>query len=102
MRDRAYGFCIEEKPSAVACLIEQDHALYEYARAFALVRMFRDEQEPVFPYAVGHKLDLAAFDQARSYCRSIYEDHGARDARMLGPCLAVTVGADYFGIVHVP
>jgi hypothetical protein len=102
MRDRAYGYCLREKPSEKDCFNEQDHSLFDYTNAFGLVRIFHSEAEPTFPYAVGHKQSRAAFERVRRYCRSVYEDAGSRDARSLGPCVSAGVGADFFGVVPVP
>lgn len=99
MRDRAYRYCLTEKASDQSCFAEQDHSLFEYANSYRLVRIFRSEDKPTFPFAVAHKRDAAAFDRAESYCRSVYEDQGSRDARGLGPCMSAVVGADFFGVV---
>lgn len=101
MRDRAYQFCSAEKPSDKSCPSEQDYSLFEYSNAFRLVRLFRSADGPSDPFAIGHKLDPAAFERAKRYCYSIYEDDGSRDARGLGPCMSAAVGADFFGIVPV-
>jgi hypothetical protein len=101
MRDRAYRYCLTEKASDQTCLAAQDHSLFEYANSFRLVRIFRAEDKPTFPFAVAHKRDPAVFDRAESYCRSVYEDQGSRDARGLGPCMSAAVGADFFGVVPV-
>lgn len=101
MRDRAYLYCLNERKTDQPCLIDQDHSLFEYANSFRLVRMFRSEDEPTFPYAVAHKQNPAAFDRIHRYCRSIYQGQGSRDARALGPCMSAGVGADFFGVVPV-
>lgn len=101
MRDRAYGYCQKEKPSDSACFVEQDISLFEYARSFAMVRIYRSERNPTFPYARGHKANPAAFERVKSYCQSIYEDHGSADARFLGACMMDGLGGDFFGIVAV-
>lgn len=102
MRDRAYGFCMVEKASDEGCIDEQDHSLFHYVSSFALVRLFRAERRPTNPFAAGHIDDPSAFDGMQSYCYSIYSDHGARDARMLGPCMMARLGGDFFGVVSVP
>ena len=102
MRDRAYRYCFDEKASAEGCLDEQDHSLFQYANSFRLVRTFRSEAEPTFPFAAAHKQDPAAFERVHLYCRSIYQDQGARDARALGPCMSAGVGADFFSVIPVP
>ncbi|HEU0311302.1 MAG TPA: hypothetical protein VFR36_08810 [Sphingomicrobium sp.] len=102
MRDRAYSYCLTEKPSDQDCLREQDDSLFQYASSFGLIRIFRAENEPTFPFAAGHQLDPSAFERVHRYCRSIYVDQGSRDARSLGPCMSAGIGADYFGIVPVP
>jgi hypothetical protein len=101
MRDRAYGYCYQEKASDEKCLVEQDLSLFEYARSFALIRIFHSERYPTFPYARGHQADPAAFERIRTYCRSIYEDHGRADARLLGPCMLDGLGGDFFGVASV-
>ena len=101
MRDRAYQFCIHEMSSETSCLNDQDHSLFEYARSFALVRIFREEANPEFPYAKAHKADPAAFQRINKYCRSVYESHKSGDARMLGPCMAARVGGDFFNVIPV-
>lgn len=102
MRDRAYRYCLTEKVSDHGCFAQQDQSLFEYANSFRVVRIFRSENKPTFPFAVAHKGDPAAFGRAESYCRSVYEDQGSRDARSLGPCMSAVVGADYFGVIPVP
>ncbi len=101
MRDRAYQFCLSEKASDEECVKEQDHSLFQYANTFRLVRIFRSEENPTYPYAVAHKNDPSAFERIQRYCLSLYEDQGARDARALGPCMSAAVGADFFRIVPV-
>jgi len=102
MRDRAYVFCLTKKASDKNCPTEQDWSLLTYANAFSLVRQFRSEANPTFPFAEGHKLNPSAFELARRYCLSVYADAGSGDARSLGPCMSAAVGGDYFGIVPVP
>lgn len=102
MRDRSYSYCLSKRPSDEDCFNLQDHSLFEYANAFALVRIYRSEKNPAFPYARAHKETPAAFEQVYRYCRSVYDDAGARDARSLGPCMSAGVGADFFGVVPVP
>lgn len=103
MRDRAYGYCHRQKPADASCPLNQDASLFYYARSFALIRIYRTERsEPKSPYIVGHQADPAAFDKVKSYCRSIYEDHGASDARVLGPCMMDGLGGDFFGVAVVP
>ena len=102
MRDRAYRYCLSNKPSDQSCLGEQDHSLFQYSNSFRLVRVFRSEAKPTFPYAVAHKEDPAAFERVHQYCRSVYEGQGAGDARALGPCMSAGVGADFFGVIPVP
>ena len=101
MRDRAYRYCLTVKGSDQRCFAEQDHSLFEYANSFRMVRIFRSEAKPTFPFAIAHKRDTAAFGRAESYCRSVYEDQGSRDARGLGPCMSAAVGADFFGVMPV-
>ncbi len=101
MRDRAYSFCADKKPPNPNCFDEQDHSLFEYARSFDTIRLFRAEQNPTFPFALGHKLDPNAFKRVHDYCRTVYTDHGSDDARMLGPCMIAGTGGDYFGVVQV-
>jgi hypothetical protein len=102
MRDRAYRYCLGRKAPDENCFREQDQSLFAFAKSFALVRTFRSEQEPTFPFAVAHQLEPAAFEGVRRYCQSVYEDAGSGDARSLGPCMSAAVGADFFGIVPVP
>jgi len=102
MRNRAYHYCLSEKSSDQSCLGDQDHSLFQYANSFRLVRTFRSEAKPTFPYAVAHKEDPAAFNRVLQYCRSAYEDQGSNDARALGPCMSAGIGADYFGLIPVP
>ena len=102
MRDRAYRYCLTEKPSDQACFAQQDQSLFEFANSYRVVRIFRSENKSTFPFALAHKEHPAAFGRAESYCRSVYEDQGSRDARSLGPCMAAAVGADYFGVIPVP
>lgn len=101
MRNRAYGYCLSKKPSDQLCTAEEDHSLFEYANSFRTVRLFRSEDKPTFPFAVAHKQDASAFERARRYCNSVYEDQGSRDARSLGPCMSAAIGADFFGFVPV-
>ena len=101
MRDRAYRFCLSKKSSDEECTGEQDQSLFAYANSFRLVRGFRSEVEPVFPYARAHKDDPSAFGRALNYCGSIYVDQRSEDARSLGPCMSGAVGADYFGVIPV-
>ena len=101
MRDRAYRYCLNERASDQNCLGEQDHSLFAYANSFRLVRIFRSESEPTFPFAIAHKQDPAAFERVHQYCRSVYEDQGSSDARGLGPCMSAGIGADFFGVVPV-
>ena len=102
MRDRAYDYCSTEKASDNSCADAQDESLFQYANTFRLIGIFRSEPDPTFAFAIGHKQDPAALDRIHRYCRSIYEDHGSRDARVLGPCMSAGVGADFFGVVGVP
>ncbi len=102
MRDRAYSYCLDEKPAAKNCLAQQDESLFGYANAFRLARIFRSEPNPTFNYALAHKNDPSAFERVSAYCRSVYDDQGSRDARGLGPCMAAGLGADYFHILAVP
>lgn len=101
MRNRAYGYCADVKGTDEDCLREQDHSLLAYANAFRLVRIFRSEAKPTFPFAVAHKRDPAAFARIRRHCRSIYEDQGRGDARSLGPCMSAGTGADFFDVLSV-
>ncbi len=102
MRYRAYSYCFDKKPTNETCFGQQDESLFGYANSFRLVRIFRSEPDPTFAYAVAHKNDPAAFERVRTYCYSVYDDQGSRDARSLGPCMAAGLGADYFHILAVP
>ena len=101
MRDRAYAYCLREKLGDPECTEEQDRSIFFYARSFLLVPLFRSEANPQFSFARAHKLNPEAFDTIHRQCRAIYEDHGSHDARMLGPCMAAGLGADYFAIADV-
>jgi len=102
MRDRAYVFCLTKKASDKNCTGEQDWSLFTYANAFYMVRQFRSESNPTFPFAKGHSSNPSAFELPRRYCMSVYVDAGSQDARSLGPCMSAATGGDYFGIVPVP
>jgi hypothetical protein len=101
MRDRAYLFCQNNKGSAKGCEAQQDWSIFEYANAFRLVRLFRSEQSPRFPFAMAHQRDLTAFQRVRNYCQATYQDQGSDDARGLGPCMAAGTGADFFGVLPI-
>ncbi len=101
MRDHAYRFCLSNKASDQGCLNEQDHSLFQYANSFRLVRLFRSEAKPTFPYAIAHKNNPAAFQRVLRYCRSAYEDQGSGDTRVLGPCMSAGMGSDFFGVIPV-
>ena len=101
MRDQAYRYCLSEKVSDQNCLGDQDVSLFGYANSFRVIRLFRQESKPTLPFAIGHMQDPTAFERVNRYCQSIYEDHGSRDARSLGPCMSAGVGADFFGVVPV-
>jgi hypothetical protein len=100
MRDRAYAFCLD-KPASAICERDQDLSLWAYADSFRLVRIFRADPAPTFPFAVSHSRDPGAFKRVRRYCEGVYRDLGAGDARMLGPCMSDGVGGDFFGIIAV-
>jgi len=102
IRDRGYAYCLTKKPTDKDCANQQDHSVFMYASAFAMVRMFRSEAKPTFPYAIGHKQGPETFDLVRRYCMSVYDDAGSNDARALGPCMSAGVGADFFGVVPKP
>ena len=102
MRDRAYAFCLTEKPSDKNCASEQDWSLLTYANAFSLFREFRSEANATFPFAKAYAQRPSAFEVPRRYCLSVYVDAGSHDARSLGPCMSAATGGDYFGIVAVP
>ncbi len=78
IRDRAYGFCLARSPADKNCLNEQDHSIFMYASAFAMIRMFRSEPKPTVAYAVALKERPDLFEQVRRYCRSVYEDAGRK------------------------
>jgi len=101
MRNRAYAYCMARSKADTTCLNEQDHSLFEYANAFRLVRIFRSDPKPKFRFAVAHKRDPTLIQKISAYCRSAYEDAGARDARSLGPCMSAGVGGDFFSATTV-
>jgi hypothetical protein len=101
IRDRAYAFCEQIKGSGKGCEAQQDWSIFEYANAFRVVRMFRSERSPSFPFAIAHQQDFTAFQRVRDYCQATYQDQGSDDARGLGPCMAAGTGADFFGILPV-
>ncbi|WP_221234846.1 hypothetical protein [Sphingomonas aerophila] len=101
MRDRAYIFCRQNKELNKECEAQQDYSIFEYANAFRVVRLFRSERSPSFPFAMAHQRDLTAFQRVRDYCQATYQDQGSDDARGLGPCMAAGTGADFFGVLPV-
>lgn len=101
MRDRAYRYCVSAKAGDRQCFVEQDLSLFEFARSFAIARFLISEDSPANFYAEGLRSDPKAFRRAVAYCYSIYSDHGAADARMLGPCVSPAVGGNFFGIATV-
>jgi len=101
MRDRAYVFCRSNKGSGKECEAQQDWSIFEYANAFRVVRLFRSERSPSFPFAMAHQRDSAAFQRVRNYCETTYQDQGSDDARGLGPCMAAGTGADFFGVLPI-
>ena len=92
---------MDKRPADRSCNDEQDHALVAYANSFAMIRILREDPNPTLPMARGHQLDPSAFGRIRAHCRSVYTDHGSRDARMLGPCMSAATGGDYFGVMPV-
>ncbi|MHA3841354.1 hypothetical protein ACX0GZ_09055 [Sphingomonas aestuarii] len=102
IRDRAYAFCQRKLQGANAdCEREQDLSLFAYANSFRLMRIFRIEANPTFPFAEAHKNDPAAFQRVTRYCEAVYHDQGGSDARSLGPCMSAGVGGDFFGLIDV-
>lgn len=101
MRDRGYLFCLRKKAGDQRCFAEQDYSLISANQAETLAAMFVSNVEDSFPFARGIRDRPFLFTEARRYCLQVYEDAGASDARMLGPCLLNAVGGDYFGIVSV-
>ena len=102
MRDRAYLFCMEKYPDDEKCLKEQDWSLIAAHHAETTADSFIKHPDSRDPRSTGLASEPSVLNDARSYCFSVYRDAGSRDARMLGPCMQVVVGGDYFGIVPVP
>ncbi|MGH6616917.1 hypothetical protein [Sphingomonas sp.] len=101
MRDRAYQFCSDRKSKDNKCLKEQDASLNFYVKSFSIRRILLENTSDSAPFATAIRRNPAALDQVHRYCRSVYVDHGAGDARELGPCMAAGLGADFFGVLPV-
>lgn len=100
MRDRAYSFCMEKHPNDTMCFKYQDQSLILANHAdTAATEFIKQPGEDRYAMALADNPDW--LPEVRSHCLSIYRDAGARDARMLGPCMGSMVGFDYFGIVPV-
>ena len=52
IRNRGYTYCLAKKPTDTNCANQQDHSVFMYASAFGMVRIFRSEAKPTFPYAM--------------------------------------------------
>lgn len=101
MRDAAYRFCIERYGGDSNCFNEQDYSLIAANHVESNVRRaIRGVSSAPFFDAL--RARPAAFDDARRYCFSVYRDAGARDARILGPCLSSATGSDFFAVIPVP
>lgn len=110
IRDRAYSYCLRKYPKDNLCFETQDQSIK------VAVDVERDVQEVIrhpakvgilgigkqFGEAILMQPGQKHFENARAYCFSIYHDSGSADARSLGPCMANTVGWDYFGFLPVP
>ncbi len=100
MRDAAYRFCIERHDADTICFNEQDYSLIAANQMETNARRaIRSRSDHPFLDAI--RARPAAFDDARRYCFSVYRDAGAKDARMLGPCLSSATGSDFFAIIPV-
>lgn len=102
MRDRAYAFCMEKHPNDPGCLADQDQSLVLANHADSVAAMWIKQPDDGHDYARALAANPDSLPAVRAYCFSIYHDAGARDARMLGPCMQNMIGGDYFGIVPVP
>lgn len=101
MRDRAYRFCIERYEANTNCFNEQDYSLIAANHSETNARRAIGKESD-YPHFDSIRVRPEAFDEARRYCFSVYQDAGAADARILGPCLSNAIGGDFFGIVPVP
>ncbi|GGD98874.1 hypothetical protein GCM10011529_01260 [Polymorphobacter glacialis] len=101
MRDRAYRFCLTRRPRNTGCLDEQDWSLISANHAETNVSRILTSPDDEYPYFKAIRDRPASFSDARAFCFQIYDDAGAADARILGPCLLNAIGGDYFGIVPV-
>lgn len=108
IRKRAYLFCFQKYPKDEQCKNDQDFSIKVAVDIERSVRdVIRDPTEADIlgvgkQYGEAISMQPGLFDQARTHCFSIYRDSGSADARFLGPCLASTVGWDYFGFLPVP
>ncbi|WP_230769399.1 hypothetical protein [Sphingomonas sp. Leaf4] len=100
MRDRAYRFCIERYEANTKCFDEQDYSLIAANHSETNARRAIVKESGYLPFD-SIRSRPEAFDEARRYCFSIYQDAGAADARMLGPCLSNATGSDFFSIIPV-
>ena len=89
MRDAGYEFCLRSETLEATCAEQQDEAVH----AAVLILMADSDQR-----AMEDKTSLSfkerwvaehpeVSDRIRSYCWGLYNDHGARDARLISSCL---------------
>lgn len=108
IRKRAYLFCFQKYPKDEHCPNEQDFSIKVAVDVERGVREVIRDPTKADILGVGEQFGEAIsmqpklFDDARTHCFSIYRDSGSADARFLGPCMASTVGWDYFGFLPVP
>lgn len=108
IRKRAYSFCFQKYPKDEQCPNEQDFSIKVAVDVERSVRdVIRDPTKADIlgvgkQYGEAISMQPKLFDEARTHCFSIYRDSGSADARFLGPCLASTVGWDYFGFLPAP
>lgn len=107
MRERAYGFCNEVRPTDPDCPEIQDLSIKTAAEVDRIVHEVIRSPEASYKLGIGerfaHGISVmpSKFPAAREHCFSIYRDGDSKDARALGPCMASAVGWDYFGFAPV-
>ena len=108
IRNSAYEYCLAKHPEDYSCPDVQDMSIKYAVDVEIAVQIVIDAPEKSYLLGMGEplghtiSLEPKRHNEARQYCFSVYEDAGASDARFLGPCLASTVGGDYFGFLPVP
>ena len=105
MRDRAYEYCfLRDGAIDQTCSQEQDDALHSAAATLMNVETQRrmpnksslsDKERRVAD-------DPRIVSQARSYCWSLYDAHGGRDARLLAICLSNLTDSSSLVPIPVP